>query len=675
MRMFAQSSPKFFRTLILVLAAGFARTAGAQQDETAPLPVDNDPLIRVSEPQSDLRLVEKFAKIIELKNRISTVYGFDPEVVHVTKVDMHPNQIRIHALAPGVTSLVLVDEKNTSFTIEVFVIGDVRHLQAYLKNLFPTDAVTAIAVRDSVVLRGYVTRPEDIPRIMDIAKEFYPNVINQMEVGGDQEVELKVRVIEIDRTKLKELGFNFFGTTNFAFLGSLPGALAPLSTLTTPIGTPPGLAINPTNFAANPSLLGGIVNNNYTFNMFLDALQAESLLKILASPVLVTTNGQPANMLSGGEFPILVPQSLGTVTIQWKEFGVRLTAVPILLGNGRVRLNLQPEVSQKDFSNAVTTGGLTVPGLTTRRVNTSVEMRFGETFMLAGLTEVQDTAQTFKTPFLGELPYIGAAFRRVSYQTTETELVILVTPVLAGAMQDSQMPPGGPGMFTEQPTDRELYWYGMLEVPSYGGVCPNCGPGAHSNGYPPSILDFDMGPKSPSPMITPVPVQELSPLHEQFSPVAPGTLPAPPAPGDMHPAAQMMAPPPGMHDPMSSGFSPMPGSPAAAASISVGPAPQAPPSMAPMQAPSSATQQSNSPAVAPNAANGSASWWYNRSVRQVSAQSPAATPSGATQASYSTAAPAASSSAASATPPLSSVRNSLYEPQSGLYVPAGAGGP
>jgi pilus assembly protein CpaC len=675
MRMFAQSSPKFFRTLILVLAAGFARTAGAQQDETAPLPVDNDPMIRVSEPQSDLRLVEKFAKIIELKNRISTVYGFDPEVVHVTKVDMHPNEIRIHALAPGVTSLVLVDEKNASFTVEVFVIGDVRHLQAYLKNLFPTDAVTAIAVRDSVVLRGYVTRPEDIPRIMDIAKEFYPNVINQMEVGGDQEVELKVRVIEIDRTKLKELGFNFFGTTNFAFLGSLPGALAPLSTLTTPIGTPPGLAINPTNFAANPSLLGGVVNNNYTFNMFLDALQAESLLKILASPVLVTTNGQPANMLSGGEFPILVPQSLGTVTIQWKEFGVRLTAVPILLGNGRVRLNLQPEVSQKDFSNAVTTGGLTVPGLTTRRVNTSVEMRFGETFMLAGLTEVQDTAQTFKTPFLGELPYIGAAFRRVSYQTTETELVILVTPVLAGAMQDNQMPPGGPGMFTEQPTDRELYWYGMLEVPSYGGVCPNCGPGAHSNGYPPSILDFDMGPKGPSPMITPVPVQEMPPLHEQFSPVAPGTLPAPPAPGDMHPAAQIMSPPPGMHDPMGGGFSPMLGSPAAAASMSVGPAPQGPPSMAPMQAPSSAAQQSNSPAATPNPTNGSASWWYNRSVRQVSAQSPAATPNGATQAYYSTAAPVPSSSAASGTPPLSSVRNGLYEPQSGLYVPAGAGGP
>jgi pilus assembly protein CpaC len=653
---FAQTRLAFFRICFAVLAAaGFIQVAAAAEDETAPLPVDNDPLVRINEPQSELRLVEKFAKILETKGRISTVYGFDPEVIHVTKVDMHPNEIRIHALAPGVTSLVLVDEKNASFTIEIFVIGDVRHLQAYLKNLFPSDAVTAVAVRDSVVLRGYVTRPENIPRIMDIAKEFYPNVINQMEVGGDQEVELKVRVIEIDRTKLRELGFNFLGNTNFAYLASTPGALIPLASLTNTIPGPPNLGLNPTNFAANPSLMGGVVNNNYSFNMFLDALQSEQLLKILASPVLVTTNGQPANMLSGGEFPILVPQSLGTVTIQWKEFGVRLTAVPILLGGGRVRLNLQPEVSQKDFSNAVTTGGLTVPGLTTRRVNTSVEMRFGETFMLAGLTEVQDTANTFKTPFLGELPYIGAAFRRVQYQTTETELVILVTPVLAGAMADGQMPPGGPGMFTEQPTDRELYWYGMLEVPSYGGVCPNCGPGAHANpnSYPPPILDFDMGSHGAGPMFSPVPVQELPPIHEQFSPVAPG--PAPPAPpaGSAMQGGQMFVPPPATPTgTMSSG--------------SVGPAPQAPSSMAPMTIPTPGAPAA-SPATAPAAQNGSASRWWAPSVQQVNAQAPTGTQSGASQALYNTtAAPAAPSPA---------LRNGLYEPQSGLYVPAGAGSP
>jgi pilus assembly protein CpaC len=304
-------------------------------------------------------------------------------------------------------------------------------------------------------------------------------------------------------------------------------------------------------------------------------------------------------------------------------------------------------------------------------------MRFGETFMLAGLTEVQDTAQTFKTPFLGELPYIGAAFRRVSYQTTETELVILVTPVLAGAMQDCQMPPGGPGLFTEQPTDRELYWYGLLEVPSYGGVCGgNCGQGAQPNGYPPPILDFDMGPHGPSPMITPVPIQEMPPVHEQFSPAPPSAPPAPPAPASMHRAAIPMSPPPTMSS------EPVGGSPVAPAPVapmtvpSTMMAPPAP-SMAPMQLPPSATQQPATQPSAGPAPNGTAArWWYNPSVRQVSAQSSSATPDGARQASYTTTMPAGSASsvvpASAASVPSSAVRSGLYEPQTGLYVPAGA---
>src|ERR1700685_2720198 len=234
MLMFVQSRPAFARLLFVILTIASVMRQAAADDEASPLPVDNDPLVHVTEAQSDLRLVEKFAKILELKNRITTVYGFDPEVVNVTKVDMHPNEIRVHALTPGVTSLVLVSEKNAPFTVEAFVIGDVRHLQAYLKNLFPNDAVTAVAVRESVVLRGYVSVPENIPRIVDIAKEFYPNVINQMEVGGDQEIQLKVRVIEIDRTKLRELGFNFMGMTNNAFVAGMPGGLAPLSNFSTP---------------------------------------------------------------------------------------------------------------------------------------------------------------------------------------------------------------------------------------------------------------------------------------------------------------------------------------------------------------------------------------------------------------------------------------------------------
>ena len=139
-------------------------------------------------------------------------------------------------------------------------------------------------------------------------------------------------------------------------------------------------------------------------------------------------------------------------------------------------------------------------------------MRFGETFMLGGLIEVQDTAQTNKVPWLGELPYLGALFRTVSYQSVETELVILVTPTLAGAMSDGQTPVGGPGMFTDQPTDRELFSYGMIEVPSYGGRCTGCASG--NGAYPPPIIDFDPA-HSPRPLITPVPIQELPPVRRR----------------------------------------------------------------------------------------------------------------------------------------------------------------
>ncbi len=620
---FVPSKPGFARLIAAILTAACLARPAAAQDESNSLPVDNDPLIRVTEPASDLRIVEKFAKILELKNRITTVYGFDPEVINVTKVDLHPNQIRVHALTPGVTSLVLVDEKNASYTVEAFVIGDVRHLQAYIKNLFPNDAVSAVAVRDSVVLRGYVSFPENIPRIMDIAKEFYPNVINQMEVGGNQEIQLKVRVIEIDRTKMKELGFNFVGLTNNAFLASTPGALAPLSTLNVPIGSVPDVGVNPTRFAANPSLVGGVINNNHSLAMFLDALESESLLKILANPVLTTTNGQPANMLSGGEFPILVPQSLGTVTIQWKEFGVRLTAVPLLLGNGRVRLNLSPEVSQKDLSNSVTTNGLTVPGLTTRRVNTSVEMRFGETFMLAGLIEVQDTAQTFKTPFIGEIPWIGAIFRRVSYQTTETELVILVTPVLAGAMSDTQVPPGGPGMFSDAPSSRELYRDGLIEVPSYGSHCGDGACGGGANGYPPPIIDFDLGHNQIGSGFRPVPVQEMPPVRMNFAPGAPTGPTSAPAPPNMQPS--QLGPSPGS----------APGTPQ--------------------------TDAAQAPAGEPTT-----SYSRNRGIRQVSGQSTGRPADQAIHAGYSTTAGAGR---------YAQPASGLYEPQSGLYVPSGSASP
>jgi len=527
-------------TALLAGQTGFLFAQGAEQ--AAPPTVESDPVVKVALPKSDLRIVERFSKIVELDHKIKAVDGFDPEVIDVTALT--PNRVRVQAVAPGVTTMLFFDENDSPYEVEVFVAGDVRHLQAYFKRMFPKSSVEAVAVRDSVALSGWVTQPEEITQMVEIAQQFYPQVLNHMKVGGAQQVQLNVRVLEVQRAKIRRFGFNFGYFDGDSYFASTPGALAPLAGI-----TPPGLTFNAVRLA-DSTIVGGIVRNNSVFQAFLEALKQESLLKILAEPKLVTTNGRPANMLAGGEFPVLVPQSLGTTTIEWREFGVRLEAVPIILGNGRVRLELAPEVSEKDFTNSVEVNGFTVPALTSRRVNTQVEMNFGETFMLAGLLQLRRAAQTDKIPFLGELPWVGAAFRRVRYEEGETELVIMVTPELVAPLKDCEVPAGGPGLGTSTPTDRELMRDGMIEIPNYGGECPGMGPDGIATdcnscqtgngmnmaptmvtpGTDPTMVPNNMVPPQPTTVPTPAPVPS-----PQVTPMPPNPAPAPPATSSYRP--------------------------------------------------------------------------------------------------------------------------------------------
>lgn len=428
----------------------------------------NETVVPITAPRTQIETIEKFSKVLETKKRIARVNGFDPLVLSVTALT--PNRINISGLLQGVTSFVITDESNTNYTVEVFVKGDARTLQTIIDRKFPNCSIEAFKVQEAVALRGWVTNPEHITQITEIAEQFYPKVLNQMKVGGVQQVLLKVKVMEAQRSLIRELGMNFTYLSRSGYVNSAPGGLNKLGTVT----------YDPLGFTSTSREITGsfgIVGNNSIFNAYLTALHDEALLKILAEPEMVATNGRPATMLSGGEFPILVPQSLGTVSIQYREFGVRLEAVPFVLGGGALRLDLQPEVSERDFANSVTVGGTTVPGLTVRRVNTQVEMKFGQTLMLAGLISKRQTATTNKIPVLGELPYIGAAFSRKRNEDSETEVVITVTPELVAPLDDGQVPAGGPGQFTDSPTDRELMVYGLTEVPKYGDRCANCPPG------------------------------------------------------------------------------------------------------------------------------------------------------------------------------------------------------
>lgn len=469
------------RTLALtLLAAGWGAT-GPVTAQTLP----SQPAVEQMRPGEDifqvltrtsrLTLVELETKVIELPKRIAVVDGFDENIVNVTAVD--PQRLRLRAQKPGVTTVKLTDQFGETFSVEVFVEGDIRELQAHLQRLFPGSAIEAIKLRDSIVLRGWVSEPDQIPQVIEIASQFAPTIHNQMRVAGENQVELAVKVMEVQRTQIQQMGFNFLLVGQQYYVSSTPGGLVPIQSVQLPFGGPPNI-VSQASALANPTMQFAITGANDIFNGFIEALTRKSLLKVLAEPRLVTTSGRPAALLSGGEFPILVPQGLGTATIQWREFGVRMEAVPIVLGNGRLRLDIAPEVSERDFSNSVEVNGFVVPGLTTRRVNTQVEMRFGDTLMIGGLISQRKTSTKSGLPVLGDLPGIGMAFRREQSDVAETELLIMVTPHLVAPLGPGQFPGNGPGLNSEHPTPHEFYIDGHLEVDRVGyEVCPPGQPG------------------------------------------------------------------------------------------------------------------------------------------------------------------------------------------------------
>lgn len=450
------------------LVPAFA-TLQAQDEETKEAS-PGERVFRVQKPKSTVTLTESSSMIIEHSSRIKSVDGHDPEVVDIDAIS--PTQIRVEGLVSGVTDIVLTDEHGQHYQLEVFVVGNVRHLQKLLRHLYPHSSIDVIEVKGSVILRGWVTQPEHINQAIEIAETFYETVLNHMQVGGVQQVMLQCQIMEVQRSKLRRMGVNFFVNQvgDLQYFGSTPGPITPI----TDLGVGPGGATLGLSGFGESTLTLGVFSSNRIFQTFVQALRDEGLLRLHSKPSVVTTNGAPASILSGGEVPIVVPAGLGTVAIEFRSFGIQLDAVPIILGNGRVRLKLRPEVSERDFSSSVTVTGVSVPGFTVRRAETQVEMNFGETLAIGGLISRRETETAQKVPLFGELPWLGTFFSRKVSEMSETELVILVTPQYASALKPGEMPAGGPGQFTTFPTDKELYFQNLIEIPKYGEDCDAC---------------------------------------------------------------------------------------------------------------------------------------------------------------------------------------------------------
>jgi len=361
---------------------------------------------------------------------------------------------------PGSTSLTIYGRnKELLAVMDLVVTVDVEGLKARLFELLPDEEIEVRAVNESVILSGRVSSSVRLARAMDVAERYAPeNVTNLMSVTGSQQVMLAVRFAEVQRRLVKELGINtqvsgsdFAVSVGDALLNGFFSAAA---------------------FATGSATFG---IGSVTLDFLFDALEEKGVVKTLAEPNLIALSGDTASFLAGGEFPVPVAQNSEggqtTITIEFKEFGVALAFTPTVLDDDLINVVVNPEVSRIDPTNSVTLQGFDIPGLTTRRATTTVELRDGQSFAIAGLiqSDFQDTVR--QLPLFADVPVLGALLRSSDYQSQQTELVIIVTPHLV------QPAPGGslatPADDFVPPSDSDIWLFGRIESPTSGQPATN----------------------------------------------------------------------------------------------------------------------------------------------------------------------------------------------------------
>jgi pilus assembly protein CpaC len=408
------------------------------------------------DPDGHISLMTFKSVVVATELPYKAVSITNPEVADFNRIN--DNEILLTAKKPGNTQLMIWNTAGRSQVVDVNVGTDVQALRDQLARIFPKSKIEATNVNGTIVLRGRVADLQTAEQAAAVAKPFAEHVLNMMEIAGGQQVMLQVRFAEVSRAASTELGFSTFATDGTGKFGTINGPGG------SPIGGLAGAAQGGTNAATTigtgVSVFGAGQVGNVAFEYFIQALRRNNLLRILAEPNLVATSGEKASFLAGGEFPVPVPQDSGgsggtTITIEYKQFGVRLNFLPTVMGDGRVRLDVEPEVSELDISRSVTLNGFVIPSLTKRTLRTTIELRDGQTFAVGGLLNSRVTANKDVTPLLGDLPVLGVLFRSTRYERSETELVVLVTPRLVEGMNPAQVPPL-PGERWRHPTESEL---------------------------------------------------------------------------------------------------------------------------------------------------------------------------------------------------------------------------
>ncbi|WP_347554371.1 type II and III secretion system protein family protein [Robbsia sp. KACC 23696] len=369
--------------------------------------------------------------------------------------------ILIVAKKPGATRLSIW-ERNRTAPREVAITVRALSADALLSNTGGSVQVYG----DTAVLSGQMASAADHQAALAVAQQSGAKVLDRSTVGTGGVVQVDVKVVEFSKSVLKEAGFNLFSTRSngFGFGVFGPSQLSTYSPSTT--GVSFGSSVG-TNLASAFNLVAGPFANGLFGN--LSIMETNGLARVLAEPTLVALSGQSASFLAGGELPVPQSGGLGTTTIVYKQFGVGLTVTPTVLGPGQIALKVAPEASDLDYTHAITESGISIPAITTRRADTTVQLGDGESFIIGGLVSRSTVASVNKVPLLGDLPIIGVFFKNLSYTQDDRELVILVTPHLVKPIAKGvALPLPGAG----RDSSTQPVWGSFLRGPGSGNDVP-----------------------------------------------------------------------------------------------------------------------------------------------------------------------------------------------------------
>jgi pilus assembly protein CpaC len=392
---------------------------------------------------------------VDTRHRLARVYVTDPSVLNT--YTSNPNQIAVTALKAGASTLLVWDEAGDTQAYLISSDMPVASLQGALTQAFPQDQIHVEGAEERVMLTGYVGTVEDAVNAGKLASQYTKAVTNSLVVNSSRikQVRLKVRIVEIDRSKLSQFGFNFFSQGGKNVATTSTGQYTSSVTGSGPTAT----VSNPLNFS--------IYSSKLNIGVTLEDLATANIAQILAEPTITAMSGQKASFLAGGEFPFPVVQASGagsaaSVTLQFRQYGVKVEFTPLVNPDGTIDLKVAPEVSALDYSNAVTIAGYTVPAISTRRADTQLVLKDGQTFAISGLLDHRITDVLAHTPGIADVPILGELFKSKNVNHSITELVVIVTPTLVDPVADAEavgadpVPPGPIPFLDPQKFDHDL---------------------------------------------------------------------------------------------------------------------------------------------------------------------------------------------------------------------------